>query len=484
MNKRTGHDMQIGLPESKREQDAIVLGGSLAGLLAARVLCDHFERVTIVERDFFPTSPEPRRGTPQANHVHALMPQGRLILEQLFPELHQQMMADGAPLIDMASDIAWLTPQGWGVNFPSDLEVLAFTRPLLDLHVRRRLVDNPQIRIMQGAEIVRLIDDRNQSIAGVVVRTSAPDGDTVETKLYADFVVDATGRASRAPRWLTQLGYPAPAETTVNAFLGYASRLYKIPEGFNANWKCAFVQAAPPERKRGGILFAVEGNRWLVTLVGGGHDYPPTDEAPFLEFARSLVVPVIYDAIKNATPLSPIKTHRGTENRLRHFDKLDRQPRNFVALGDAVCAFNPVYGQGMTIAAMGAMTLDSCLRKWKAEDEVFARRFQKRLAKVVSAPWMLATSEDYRYRETVGGSASRITRFMHRYMDQVLKVSTFDPIVRHVLLQAFGMLVPPSALFQPKVSLRLIRETLATGMRAKRGAHPISGQRMIYDTAG
>lgn len=481
MNKQTGQATEIELPESKSSRDAIVLGGSLAGLLAARVLCDYFERVTLIERDSFPTSPEPRRGTPQANHVHALMPQGRLILEQLFPDLHKQMMADGAPLIDMASDVAWLTPQGWGVNFPSDLEVLAFTRPLLDLHVRRRLEANPRVRILQGTEIVKLIDGHNDSIAGVVVRTTTTDA--VETKLYADLVVDATGRASRAPQWLSELGYPTVKETTVNAFLGYASRLYQTPEGFNADWKCAFVQAAPPERKRGGILFAVEGNRWLVTLIGGGRDYPPKDEVGFLDFARSLVVPVIYDAIKNATPLSEIKTHRGTENRLRHFDAVARQPLNFVALGDAVCAFNPVYGQGMTVAAMGAMTLDSCLRKWNSKDQQFARRFQRRLAKVVSAPWMLATSEDYRYRETEGGSASRVTRFMHRYMDQVLKVSTFDPVVRHVLLKAFGMLVPPSALFQPKVSLRLIQETLATAVRPKTPKHLVSGRPMVYQAA-
>jgi 2-polyprenyl-6-methoxyphenol hydroxylase-like FAD-dependent oxidoreductase len=342
---------------------------------------------------------------------------------------------------------------------------------------------NPRIRILQGSETVRLIDGQNDSSAGVVVRTSASDGDGIETKLYADFVVDATGRASRAPQWLTQLGYPATKETTVNAFLGYASRLYKTPEGFSADWKCAFVQAAPPERKRGGILFAVEGSRWLLTLVGGGHDYPPKDEALFLEFARSLVSPVIYDAIKNATPLSDIKVHRGTENRLRHFDKLDRQPRNFVALGDAVCAFNPVYGQGMTVAAMGAMTLDSCLRKWSPDEQQFSRRFQKRLAKVVSAPWMLATSQDYRYRETEGGSASRITKFMHRYMDQVLRVSTFDPVVRHILLKAFGMLVPPSALFQPQVSLRLIQETLATAVRPKHPLRSVTGHRIVYHTA-
>ena len=449
----------------------MVLGGSLAGLLAARVLSDHFERVTVIERDTFPQTPEARRGTPQANHVHALMPRGRQIIERLFPGLHTEMMAWGAPLVDMANDIAWLTPQGWGVNFPSNLEVLSFTRPLLDMHVRRRLVGNRRILIMQDSQIVRLTNGDADSVSGVVVSVSSQDGEAVEVRLPADLVVDATGRASRAPQWLAELGYPAPEEITVNAHLGYASRFYEIPDWFSATWKGVFVQAAPPERKRGAILFTVEGNRWLVTVIGGGRDYPPKDEEGFLDFARSLPDQTIYNAIKNAKPLSSVKVHRGTENRLRQFDKLTRQPRNFIALGDAVCAFNPVYGQGMTIAAMGAMTLDACLRKTRPVSEDFASRFQKQLSKVTGAPWMLATSEDFRYRETEGGEANFRTRFMHRYMDQVLRLSTFDQTVRHVLLKAFGMLVPPTALFRPNILFRVIRHTLMTPIHARREAH-------------
>ena len=158
MNRRTGISNEIEAPESTTaSRHALVLGGSLAGLLAARVLCDHFDRVTVVERDSFPTTASPRRGVPQANHVHALMPRGRLILEQLFPGLQQEMMAAGAPLVGMGKDVAWLTPQGWGVRFKSDLEVLSFTRPLLDLHVRRRLIADSRVRVMENTEIVRLL---------------------------------------------------------------------------------------------------------------------------------------------------------------------------------------------------------------------------------------------------------------------------------------------------------------------------------------
>jgi len=469
------HDSQ------KARRHAVVLGGSLAGLLAARVLSDYFERVTIIERDIYPTKPEARRGTPQASHVHGLMPRGRMILEQLFPGLQKEMMSWGAPLVDMAKDVAWLTPQGWGVNFKSNIEVLSFTRPLLDLHLRKRLINNPRILFMEDTKIVELIKGDDDNVAGIMLRVASRNGDQVGIRLPADLVVDTTGRASRAPEWLKSLGYDAPEEITVNAHLGYASRLYEISADFNADWTCTFVQTAPPKRKRGGILFSVEGNRWLVTLVGGGRDYPPQDEEGFLEFARSLRASTIYDAIRDAKPLSSIKVHRGTENRLRQFDKLSRQPRNFIALGDSVCAFNPVYGQGMSIAAMGAMTLHECLQKWQTTSD-FSARFQKELAKVTDAPWMLATSEDYRYEETEGGTATLRTRFMHRYMNQVLKLATFDANVRHVLLQAFGMLVPPTALLRPRIVLRVVRHLLLGSTQLKNKSRRGSTGRLVYDS--
>ncbi|MGH8531717.1 MAG: hypothetical protein ACREV1_03055 [Gammaproteobacteria bacterium] len=194
-------------------------------------------------------------------------------------------------------------------------------------------------------------------------------------------------------------------------------------------------------------------------------------------------MPVIYDAIRKAEPLSPIRGHRGTENRLRHFERVVRQPENFIAFGDSVCAFNPVYGQGMTIAAMGAMALHECLGEQKGILKGFAKRFQKRLTKVTAAPWMLATSEDYRYRETEGGSPNLATRFMHRYMDQVTKLSTFDTSVRRVLLEAFGMLVKPSAFFRPNIFLRVLCHTLSFVRRPKNAAKTASSSTLIYDAA-
>ena len=440
---------------------AVVLGGSLAGLLAARVLGDHFDEVTLIERDVLAAKAEVRRGIPQANHVHGLLLRGRQVLEELFPGLQDEMMADGVPLVDMANEIAWYTRAGWGVRFPSEMKVLAFTRPVLDLHVRRRLSSNPRVKIMDNTDVLRLIPDGDKNrLAGVLICPRNSESDRkVATELRADLVVDTTGRASRAPRWLNDLGYVIPEETVVDGHLGYASRLYRIPDNFNRDWKCAYVQSAPPKRNRGAILFEVEGNRWLVTLTGGARDYPPSDEVGFLEFARSLPVSIIYDAMRAAEPISPIKTHRGTENRLRHFERAKELPENFLLLGDAVCAFNPVYGQGMTIAALGALTLKNTLRE-NGNLRGLSRRFLRRLAKVNKTPWLLATGEDYRYPDTEGHGPTLMTKFMHGYMNHVLELATRSVAVRHVLLRAFSMMVPPTALFHPRISLRVLAHVL------------------------
>jgi flavin-dependent dehydrogenase len=196
-------------------------------------------------------------------------------------------------------------------------------------------------------------------VAGAKVRSRG--GRSTDEKIPADLIVDASGRNSNTWRWLEDLGYEPPEETVVDAHLGYASRIYERSEDSARDWEALLVQATPPEVTRGGVLYPIEGERWIAGLTGVGEDYPPTGEEGFMEFARSLRTPMLYEVKKDAKPLSPIYSYRATRNRKRHYEKLSSQPHNLLVTGDAACAFNPIYGQGMTTAAIGDETLEEAL---------------------------------------------------------------------------------------------------------------------------
>jgi 2-polyprenyl-6-methoxyphenol hydroxylase-like FAD-dependent oxidoreductase len=430
----------------QRGTTAIVIGGSMAGMLAARVLAEHFDQVLLLERDEYPLEPVPRTGVPQARHLHALLTRGHQIVEELFPGISEDWRWAGAEFLDIGRDFAWRTPKGWGVRFPSGIRMLAGSRPLIDFVVRRRLADVRNITAIESAVVTGLVSsEARDRVTGVAVRMW---GGPVQ-QLAADLVVEASGRMSCAPEWLLALGYPPPRESEVNAHLGYATRLYRRSPEQTQRWKALFIQAAPPDQTRAGIAFPVEGDRWIVTVCGGGGDYAPVEEGPFLEFVRSLPDPQLYDLVRQSEPLGPIVGYRRMENRWRHYEDMERRPEGFVVLGDAACAFNPVYGQGLTIAALGALALRDCLR-----DSVrpgLPSRFQRRLAEVIRVPWTLATAEDVRYRGAEGAKPGMADRVMQWYVDQVMAVSTYDRRVRKALLRVFTMTHGPQVLFHPRV---------------------------------
>ena len=428
----------------------------MGGMLAARVLSRYFDRVTLFERDNYPRRPIAREGVPQARHLHALLMRGHRIIEELFPGITEDAIAAGAEVLDVGEDFAWRTPPGWGVRFRSGIEMLAASRPLIDAIVLSRLAAIGNIEIVQGRIVAGISSDKAGGVTGVRVRRTQ---EADEELVSADLIVDASGRTSRAPEWLRELGYAAPAESVVDANLGYASRLYRRRPEHERNWRAAFIQAAPPEQPRAGIAFPVEGDRWMITMCGGGGDHAPVTEPEHLNFARSLPSGEVYNLIRKAEPLSPIIGYRRTENRWRHYERLKALPDGFVVLGDAACAFNPVYGQGMTTAALGAMALDARLRK--DDRDGFSRRFQRDLARVIATPWALATGEDLRYRTANATRPSLAERFLQNYVGKVMAVSTYDSSVRRDLLSVFTMMSAPSQLMRlataSKVLLHQIR---------------------------
>ncbi|MCW2948956.1 MAG: binding domain [Actinoallomurus sp.] len=428
---------------------AVVVGGSLAGLLAARVLTGHFDRVTLIERDRFPAEAVFRPGVPQARHLHVLWTRGLELMEHLFPGLEDTLITAGAEEIRVPADALWLTSSGWRARF--DLtRLLTFSRPLLDWAVRARLGGTgnsggggPSVEVLEGQEATGLVA-RGHDVAGVELRSGGA--------LEADLVVDATGRGSRAPAWLAALGYPAPPETLVDPLLGYASRYYAIPPGFDPGWKALYLQADPPATRRTGGLFPQEGGRWICSLSGAGRDYGPTDEEGFLEFAKGLRSPVLYEAIRDAEPLTPITGFRRTANHRRHYERLPAWPRGFVVMGNAACAFNPIYGQGMSVAAISALALDRCLRDAAAG---FERRFQRRVARSASGAWLIATGEDLRYRETEAAPAGLRTRLINAYVDRVVATANADRRVCSSLLDVLALSSAPASLFSPAVLARV-----------------------------
>ena len=438
---------------------ALVIGGSMAGLLAARVLVEYFDRVTIVDRDHFPTDPAPRKGLPQARHVHLLLARGRDILERLFPGIEAELLAEDAQRLDVIADVRWRNPVGWAMRFRSGITTPACSRDLLDWAIRRRLAAYPQIRFCTASEVTGLrVSADKKTIIGVEIQARTPDA--TRSAMNADFTVDASGRSSKAPQWLQHLGYAPPAETVITAFIGYASRIYTQPSG--VDWRGLLMQPVPPTHLRGGVIYPLEGKRCIVTLSGAGRDYPPTDETGFLAFAHSLRDPLLYDTICDLHPLSPIIGYRATENRLRHYERLTQQPDGFVLLGDSVCAFNPVYGQGMTAAAMGALTLAACLREQQHKHPNspltgIGKQFQRRLAAKNSVIWLLATGEDFRYSQTEGGQRTPLTKLAHRYIDLTIRRATHDPQLYTQLAEVIHLRQSPLALASPECIWRTLR---------------------------
>ncbi len=449
-----------------RRRHAVVVGGSLAGMLAARVLSDHFDGVTLLERDRFTETPAARKGLPQGRHVHVLLERGRGAMERFLPGLTGELVRAGAEPLDWTRDVAWMSPYGWYVRLPGKLMLLASTRDLIDWGVRGRVAALPNVHIHHGVHVAGLIGRLGEGlrVAGVRLRSSTADAEVDHggAELAADLVVVADGRNSRLAEWLTALGYEPPEETVVDSFQGYASRFYRPPANFESDWKALYIQQAPPGDPRGGLISPVEGQRWLVSLIGGDGDYPPTDEAGFLAFARSLRTPALYEAIAGAEPLSPIAGQRATENRLRHYDRLGWFPDGVVAVGDAVCAFNPVYGQGMTAAALGAEVLDRWLREESSHcGPGRCRVFQRLLARATAAAWQLSTGADHRFRTTEGPPQGRVARLTACYLAGVMRAATRRAWVRRRLAEVLHLLRPPSALFGPSVLARLVWDRLA-----------------------
>lgn len=452
---------------SPTRQHAIVLGGSMAGLMAARVLSDHFARVTLVERDVLPVGVHQRRGVPQGQHTHGLLAGGNRVLDRLFPGFSADAVAAGAVPGDIVHDLRWFFEGAPLARPASGIDGLMASRPFFESAVRQRTRALPNLVVRDGCHAALLTSDAARDrVTGVTLSTGEA--------LSADLVVDATGRGSRTPEWLRGLGYDAPVEDRVEIGLGYTTRYFRRTAA-HLDGDCGTVVPPTPDGKRGGVMVAQEGHRWTVTLIS--HFVPPAPKEldGFRWFASLLPSPDIHAVVTAADPIGDAVTSRFPASVRQRYERLRRFPEGFVVVGDAICSFNPIYGQGMSVAALEAEALGEVVAEGSSR---VALRFFKQAARIVDTPWMTAVGNDLRVPETVGPRNPAV-RAINAYMARLHRAAHTDDALAIAFMQVGNLLAPPSQLFAPAAMWRVLRGPRGADepSRAKARPDPIATTR-------
>jgi 2-polyprenyl-6-methoxyphenol hydroxylase-like FAD-dependent oxidoreductase len=429
------------------QHHAVVIGASVAGLFSARVLADHFTKVTVLDRDTLPAQAASRKGVPQGRHAHALLSAGQKTLVRLFPGLIEELRADGAAQINF-NEGRWHQAGGYRAHVDMERAAISASRPLLEHHLRRRVAALPNVRIMAGVSVDGLLYD-GRRVRGVQVC----EGTTL-SGLTGDLVVDCSGRSSRAGAWMEQIGYPSPDVENVRCDLVYSTRIFRRSPG-DMDATFAITIESPPTGTRAAFVVPIEGDRWMITLADR-FSPPPTDEMSFRAFAVSLPAPETSQIVTRAEALSPVMTHRQLSSQRRRYEKLRRVPAGFVTLGDSICSFNPLYGQGMSSAALQATALADAVARYGIADDRLPNRFYRQAAKVIANPWKIAVGADFAYPETTGPKPIG-TDLMNRYIARVLLASRVSSRVNGAMLQVQQLTAPPSSLLRPSM-VRAVRK--------------------------
>ncbi|MFJ9154044.1 FAD-dependent oxidoreductase [Streptomyces sp. NPDC102270] len=429
---------------------AVVVGGSLAGLFAAHVLAGHADRVTILERDRFPEGAKPRPGVPQGRHPHVLLQGGQTALESLLPGFVAELREAGAPRVGMPADMALWQSGRWFRRVPATTHIYTGSRAQLEALVRRRVLANPAIGVQEGTDVIGFLGDATR-VRGVLVRDRSGDTRAEPRPLAADLVVDASGSGTKAPQWLAAIGAGRPREEAIDTGLAYASRVYRGTNGaLDGETRGYYVYPDPEQVHAGGALPLEDGSH-LVIVSGLRGNEPPTGEDEFVTYAKRLPHPLLHRWLEDAEPLSPPFGYRRTSNIRRRYD-LPGHPAGFLATGDALCTFNPIYGQGMAVAAMSAVALRDVLADRRRTPTT--RRVQQALLAASRLAWDISAGADRKMPGAVGtaidgGPADRLAGW---YLSRVQERAPGDPVVGRAFRAVVTLSEPVTALFAPPVA--------------------------------
>lgn len=430
---------------------AVVIGAGMGGLTAAQALSGHFEKVTVLERDMLPAEAAPRRGTPQAQHAHMLLAGGLEALRTLFPSFEHDLAKAGAVKIRTGKDIRLERP-GFDPFPIRDLgfDIFCMSRPLLEAVTRGRVRQTPNIDICERVRVTKLVASRDE-MRVEAVRYDNEDGSAVT--LEADLVVEASGRCGLTLQLLEELSLQKPEETEIGIDQAYASTIVERPGDHNADWLGNIVLPSAPASSRGAFLFPIEKQRWLLSIGGNHGDAPAGDRAGFIDFVRSLRTPTIYDAVRDARPLTEIVRYQLPCSTRRHFERLETFPTGLLAIGDALCRFNPVFGQGMSVAAQEAVILQRLLTE-DAPAERLARDFFAAIQKTIETPWGVAVN-DFVYPATRGLRPADLAQRL-QYGMALTKLAAQDPEVHRLTAEVSQLLKPQAALREPALAARVV----------------------------
>ncbi|MGV9248702.1 NAD(P)/FAD-dependent oxidoreductase [Streptomyces sp. NPDC003710] len=435
----------------------IVIGGSIAGMLAAAAIKDQVSSIEILEAHELPEGPGPRSGVPQAVHIHFLQTGGAKAIESLLPGSIDLLLAAGAHHIPVTTNMLICSPEGWYRRWQRATHyVITASRDLTDFIVREQVLKDPRVGVRTQTRAIGLIGDR-RAVTGVRVRTA----DGTEAEMSADLVIDASGRASRTPQWLAQMGLTGLAEDHIDSGLAYASRMYRAPVPTHG-WPVVGVQANPrlPGAGNAGGILPIEGDRWHVSLMGAPGGQPSRDADAFEPFARTLRHPIIADLLAHAEPLTDVSVTHSTANRRYYYERLAQWPQGLVVLGDSAAAFNPAYGQGISVAAQGAVALRNVVSRGLVP--TLARQAQRAIARPIDSAWALATGQDIHFSSTKGKTPNLADRLLQRYVSRLSRTATGSFRAATALTDVLSLQAAPTTLVTPSVLLAALLGPLHT----------------------
>ncbi|HXN85991.1 MAG TPA: FAD-dependent oxidoreductase [Candidatus Binataceae bacterium] len=441
----------------------VVVGGGIGGMCAARVLSDHFERVTLIERDELPEGAAHRKGVPQSRHPHGLLDRGRRELRALFPGLDDSLRERGGLDMDAGLELATLNPNGWAKRRKTGHQMLFASRLLIESVIRDRVKKNPRIKFIEGTDVTKLLFKAGDMsrVTGVEARKIS-DGSM--STIEADLVVDCSGRSSRASEWMTSLGYPEIETEVVDAQAGYSTCWYQAPPAnqrpTNWWWKGIFLNpSSTPTRDEDyyvALILPIEGDRFLLTLASWGGRTLPTDHESFAALCGRLRSPIVAEALAISKPISAIFHRKGMQNIWKHFEKWIG-PAGFVATADAVCAFNPVYAQGMTSASVCSQILGTLVGEMDPKDPNFPAEFFKRQAEFVRQPWDLSVARD---RQALGQSDGAEGGMTGEVWERVLREGAGVPVIAEALFNVINLNRPAQSLGTDSEFLAAVNEIM------------------------